>query len=311
LRKSGIAGFNVPGLAERLVASLFADDTTVFLSETDSYGELMNLLRTWCTASRAKFNNDKTTVIPVGTEAYRRQVVCLRKLSPRAESERLPADIKILPDGQAARVLGAWLGNNVDPSGAWTPVLDTVRRCLMRWNARRPTLNARRLIVNLEVGGQTQFLARAQSMPPMVEKALQKIITGFVWRYNSHHCVDIKTLHQPVSEGGLVLLDVKARNEALDLVWMRDYLDLSERRHKWAYLADAVFAGAARTAHRTMAPEVKLNQFIQTWKVNAKLNGPLPPDMARAIRTARKYGLCAAAQKVDVLLQNELPIWAH
>ncbi|KAI0324039.1 hypothetical protein GY45DRAFT_1211632, partial [Cubamyces sp. BRFM 1775] len=230
LRNSGIAGFAVPGLADRLVASLFADDTTVFLSESDSYVELTRILQRWCTASRARFNSDKTAVIPVGTKQYREHVLASRYLSTHGVGDKLPDGVSLVPDGQATRVLGAWVGNEVDDTAAWAEVVDTIRRHLDRWRARRPTLNARRLIVNLEVGARTQFLARAQSMPPSVEKTLQKMVLDFVWDHDPHHRVSADTLHKPITEGGLALLNVGVRNEALDLLWMKEYLDLSETR---------------------------------------------------------------------------------
>ena len=65
LRASSLKGYNIPGAAERLIATLFADDTTTFLHKEDSFADLMSILDTWCTASGAKFNKDKTEIIPL------------------------------------------------------------------------------------------------------------------------------------------------------------------------------------------------------------------------------------------------------
>jgi len=51
LRQSNMKGFNIPGVHERLMTTLFADDTTVYLSEFDCYDDLRNILDTWCIAS--------------------------------------------------------------------------------------------------------------------------------------------------------------------------------------------------------------------------------------------------------------------
>jgi hypothetical protein len=71
LRASNLKGYDIPGLEERLIVNLFADDTTVFLSKTDKFSDLQNILDLWCTASTAKFNINKTAIIPIGTEEYR------------------------------------------------------------------------------------------------------------------------------------------------------------------------------------------------------------------------------------------------
>jgi len=44
---------------DRLIISLFADDTTVFLNKEDKWQDLNDLLDTWCIASGAKFNIGK------------------------------------------------------------------------------------------------------------------------------------------------------------------------------------------------------------------------------------------------------------
>ena len=74
IRQSNLVGFKVQGQLERTIVSLFADDTTVYLSENDNIGDLYAILQTWCIASGAKFNLEKTEVILIGTKEYRAQV---------------------------------------------------------------------------------------------------------------------------------------------------------------------------------------------------------------------------------------------
>lgn len=60
LRRSALRGFQIPGLPERLIVSLFVDDTTTFLAEDDDFDVLQSILDRWCIAARAKFNVTKT-----------------------------------------------------------------------------------------------------------------------------------------------------------------------------------------------------------------------------------------------------------
>ena len=71
LRKSTLAGYNIPRIETKLIANLFANDMTVFLSESDNYSDLQKILTSWCKASTAKFNTGKTKIIPIGTEEFR------------------------------------------------------------------------------------------------------------------------------------------------------------------------------------------------------------------------------------------------
>ena len=98
LRASNLRGYSIPGAAERLIATLFADDTTTFLHKEDSFTDLMTILDTWCTASGAKFNKDKTEIIPLGLPEYRAQLIGTRRPTPA--SDPLPDHIHIAEDGE-------------------------------------------------------------------------------------------------------------------------------------------------------------------------------------------------------------------
>jgi hypothetical protein len=71
IRNSQLEGLKIPKLQEKLKALLFADDTTVFLSNTDSLNTLMSILDKWCTATGAKFNKNKTEIIPYRSTGWK------------------------------------------------------------------------------------------------------------------------------------------------------------------------------------------------------------------------------------------------
>lgn len=50
LRNSQLKGIQISNLTERLITSLFADDTTVYLSDKDKFSDLEAILKTWCKA---------------------------------------------------------------------------------------------------------------------------------------------------------------------------------------------------------------------------------------------------------------------
>ena len=174
LRKSPLRGIEVPGVAERVLAALYADDSSVFMHETDKYETLDEVLTKWCRGSRAMFNRPKTELIPMGEKKYREMVYKERRLTEGGP--RLPEGIKIAEDGKATRLLGAWIGNDIDNSVPWSKLVTIIQTNLARWAKRNPTLTGRKLIVGLEVGSRTQYLARVQTMPKSVEKNIVNII---------------------------------------------------------------------------------------------------------------------------------------
>ena len=309
LRASTLKGMQVPGAAERLIASLFADDTTTYLSEHDDYRALEEILEKWCLAARAKFNTEKTEYIPFGSQEFRASLIAGTSDSVLGRS--LPNGARILREGEAVRSLGAWIGNGVDLDVVWAPVTARINSSLKQWGKRHPTLYGRKLVAGMVVGGYTQFLTRAQGMPEQTCKKISKLMMDFVWDGDSHPRVSQKTLARPIEQGGLKLLDLETRNEAIDIMWLREYLRLDNIRAPWTAFADVLIARALTAASGTVDREAQVNVFLQTWTINAQSQTKLPTDIRRMIRTAHKYGL-----RLDVLnpaeeLKEIMPIWYH
>jgi hypothetical protein len=209
LRNSNLAGYKIPGLLDRLIVNLFADDTTVYLRENDSFLELQEILTEWCKASGAKFNITKTEIIPIGQQEFREYVIQTRKLNP--DQPPIPMEIHIAQDGEPVRILGAWIGNRVDSSGIWTPILEKIDKALAQWAKSYPTLKGKRLIIQMIIGGMTQFLTKAQGgMPPDIENRLIKKIRSFIWGEGATPTISMSMLSQPIAKGGLKLLDLKS-----------------------------------------------------------------------------------------------------
>lgn len=130
IRLSNLKGFQLKNLLEGIIAKLFADDTTVFLSVEDRFSKLMKIIDNWCAASRARYNGTKTEMTPVGTPAHREKVAQSRKLND--QSEELTENVKIADDGTAFRILGGWFGNEVDSAAPWEAVVGKIDSDLRR-----------------------------------------------------------------------------------------------------------------------------------------------------------------------------------
>ncbi|KAF9030589.1 hypothetical protein BDZ89DRAFT_898035, partial [Hymenopellis radicata] len=182
LRKSTLRGFEIPNHPEmeRLIATLFADDTTTYLDKSDNFTTLQAILDRWCLASRAKFNISKTEVIPIGSETYR-DLVATTRMTNDSRDSKVPEGIRISRDGQAVRILGGWIGNKTKGAAPWTPILNSIENSLDFWEKTHPTMEGHRLIIQMVVGGKTQYLTKVQGMPKEVEQKLERRIRRFLW----------------------------------------------------------------------------------------------------------------------------------
>ncbi|KIY45123.1 hypothetical protein FISHEDRAFT_67098 [Fistulina hepatica ATCC 64428] len=203
IRNSRLNGYDIPGTESRLIVKMFADDTTVYLSERDDYNRLSHILSEWCAASKAKFNIEKTVIIPIGSPEYRTSVKTRRKINENQVIE-IDEEIEILDDGETTRILGGRIGNGAREDALWTPILEKIDKVLAQWNRSNPTMDGRKIIIQWIIGGMTQYLATVQGMPSSVEKKLEKRIRTFLWNHDGVTRVNMRTLQTHKNNGGKI-----------------------------------------------------------------------------------------------------------
>jgi len=102
--------------------------------------DLQRILKRWCNASGAKFNTQKTEIIPIGILEHRIRVIETRKA--KRDSEEIPAYIHIAKDGEPVRILGTWIGNKMDNENVWSVQLNKIDHALEGWEKSNPLLRA-------------------------------------------------------------------------------------------------------------------------------------------------------------------------
>jgi hypothetical protein len=308
IRKSDIKGISVPGTDRKLLISLFADDTTIYLSDSDSWTSLWNILDLWCTASTAKFNMRKTVILPFGSPEYRAQVVLDRKISPM--STRISTDLAIIPDKQTSRFLGAWIGNDVPYLTPWPEILEKIARDLTRWDTKKPTVEGRRHIINMLIGGRTQYLTRVQGMPNEIEKKLIRMRDDFLWEGKKARIAH-NTMSLSLNNGGKQILDLHSRNEAIDLWNLKEFLRDGDDRENWSFFAEHTIIKRWDASQTTNHQGSVYNLFLQKVHIPSWRNNPLPLDLQRMISAAKKYRLEFTGLSISKKVRLEMPIWNH
>lgn len=309
LRNSHLKGFQIPGTVTRIITTLFADDTTVYLAQDDKFEDLQTILETWCTASGAKFNVPKTEIMPIGCKEYRDSFLNTRKINTLHNP--IPDNIHIAKNGEPIRILGAWVGNNVEQATPWTPVLEKIDSSLQRWGKSHPTIEGRRLIIQMVVAGMTQYLTKVQGMPILIEKQLLKQIRNFIWNSDTIPPINISTLCAPITEGGKNLLDLTARNKAIQLTWVKTYLQLGPCRPTWTYIADFLINQNIPNYQHATDPISRLNTFLQTLNATTQAASKLPKDLSEMLNIAKEFNVAFQPILLSNDLKRQLPIWFH
>ena len=101
-----------------------------------------------------------------------------------------------------------------------------------------------------------------------------------------------------------------ARNEAVDIIWLKDYLKLTPQRPTWAAVTDLIIDAVAP---ENTNKEARINTFLQTWHppTRGRRATKLDNGTMRMMKVARKYNTDLAAVRLSANLQALLPAWYH
>ena len=160
------------------------------------------------------------------------------------------------------------------------------------------------------VGGMTQYLAKVQTMPKQVEEALKKIIRDFMWD-GKKPLVNMNTFRLFIEHGGVKLLDLAVRNQAIDIMWLKSYLDLSPKQPMWAYVADVLINKSTAKALSNISPPAQFNTYLQSWNPKLHMASKLFKDIIQMMKTGQKLGVSFEALKLSDLVKDQLPAWYH
>src|SRR5580698_9932906 len=210
------------------------------------------------------------------------QIILTRKLA-QGQPE-IPENVHILQEGEATRILGAWLGNETNEEAVWSPIIEKIDLGLSQWNKIHPTIEGCKIIIQWIVGGKTQYLTVAQGMPKDIEKQLIKKIKNFIWDSESKSTVSQDILCAPIEQGGKAMLHLEARNEAIELNWLKELVTQS---NPWTYFANALLAKHVRSNPK-VDTKAQYNYFLQSWECTQR---HLPLGLQRIMKVKKKYNV--------------------
>jgi hypothetical protein len=163
----------------------------------------------------------------------------------------------------------------------------------------------------MHVGGGSQYLTSVQGMPKAIEDQLTHKVRTFAWANKAWSPIALKTLQNHQNDGGRNILDLAARNEVIDIMWMKRYLSYGPSQPEWAALVDRLFQ-LARKADDTFLPDdILSNPFLQNWSVALYHKNKLHSDLWRMIQVSQKYKIEIEMLEVPLDAKLEMPIWLH
>src|SRR5882724_1724931 len=156
------------------------------------------------------------------------------------------------------------------------------------------------------------FLAAVNGMPHHIENKMTKIIKDFIWDGNKRGLMRLDYTAEIREKGGLGMPDLKTRMEAIDIMWLKKYLDTPDKRPTWCWVADALIKGDAYL-HSTPRVEesARLKWALQTWRTRQGKLSKLSDCIKRMLKAAEKYNARVQARKTDSHLKENMILWHH
>jgi ribonuclease HI len=307
IRKSTLKGIEIPGMTERLIVTLFADDTLVYLRDSDDQKKLTDIIDRFCKASTAKFNLEKTEYLPIGEEEYRKTVIATRKIG---NNEPLPENITIIREGEQMRTLGAWVGNGTTAYPQWNKILEKQQKTIETWGQMHLSYKGKELVAKALIQSRAIFLATVNGMPKSTMMQMQKQLKDFIWDQKARGLMKWEEIIMDRNAGGLGIPDIKSRTEAIQIMWLKKWLSPKETRPAWAYLTDEILNH--NVAEKPMVQEKsKIGWITQSWHESMSKKSKISKRIRDMLKVARKYNIMIDSPKMAPQIKEKMPIWHH
>ena len=197
-----IKGIQIDGTEIKI--SQLADDTTVFLRDTNSIDHLFSLLEKFEKSSGLKANKDKTKFYNIGSK------------------EILNNNTAIKFENTPIKLLGLTITNdqNVNTEENFTPRVQAIQNILKHWSRRKLSLKGKITIINSLALSQIVYPATNLDVPDKILELLHKNFYEFLWD-GKRPKIAAKTLENTISEGGLKMPNIFLKVKSWQLSWLR------------------------------------------------------------------------------------------
>ena len=209
-----IKGIKLPDNTEVKITQ-YADDTTLFVSDTESISTCLSVLRVYEAASGAKININKTKGLWLGASKQNK----LRNEDIEFTNSKI-------------NVLGIWVGNVDCTRDNWDPVITKFEKTLNLWSQRNLSYQGKVTVVNTLASSKLWYLSNTFAMPQWALVKVNKAINNFMWSGKTP-LVSKQICHQSIEGGGINLVDVKSKIMSQRIIWTCKILrESNETNHK-------------------------------------------------------------------------------
>ena len=205
--------------------SQYADDTTLILDGSEkSLSEALRVLESFEKVSGLRLNSKKTEALWIGSCA--------------GKSEKLYPEKDFNWQNTKVKALGVWLSTDPEITTKlnFFEKIEKMRNCLGCWTFRRLSLIGKITVLKSLAASQVTHLLSPLQTDSQIIKQINDLFFYFLWNGKGDK-IKRNVITQNYGNGGLRMIDIASFNKALKSVWIRKYLDESNKG-KWKLFFD-------------------------------------------------------------------------
>ena len=193
----------------------FADDINFTIQDTHSIDRIMTHLQHYERASGAKVNRTKSDIL-----IFNKPGIFNNKWG-----------FNIVTDNR--KVLGIYVGTDETQATdrTWDMVIKKINNIITLWKSRGLTLRGKAVVINALLLSKISHILGCCELPQWALNSLNRKISAFLWK-GLGHSIAHSVLIAKKREGGLGMIDIGAKRDALRVKMVSRFLDPT-RQHPW------------------------------------------------------------------------------
>uniref|UniRef100_A0A8C7MI53 Reverse transcriptase domain-containing protein n=1 Tax=Oncorhynchus kisutch TaxID=8019 RepID=A0A8C7MI53_ONCKI len=201
LNNSPVQGISIAGI----IISQLADDTTLFLKDTNQISISINVIQSFSKASGLYLNINKCELIAV------KDYVTPSYYGISVKEELTYLGITITKDQKSRGLLN------------FNPLIKKTQKKLNQWLQRDLSLKGRVLITKAEGFSRLTYGTLSLYLDSKINKEIDQMLFNFLWRNRTHY-IRKTVVMNTYENGGLNFLDITTLNNTFKINWIKQFL---------------------------------------------------------------------------------------
>ena len=254
-KNENITGFTIPGKTQRIKNLLYADDNISITTNPKSIDIVVQTFDRFREASGCNLNQDKIRGIILGDHTVQPPDTRAKIKWQKEEGIEIMG-IRFFTDLYFTQTYN------------WRLLTKQITERLEKLKYRSLSLQGKKTLLNTTILSKLWYLATVFSIPPAELKIINQEIFKFIWDYKQPEPIKRNTLYQPISNGGIGLLNILIQQQAIRIKQLYEIVNENSKK-TWVHYGRYWIARV-------------ITKYNENWKFlqnnsSPKYNGTDPP----------------------------------